>query len=137
LTTPENEARKEIDRLLDSAGWIVQNRAELNLHASRGVAVREFLVEGGAADYMLFVDQKAVGVIEAKPAGTTLSGVAEQAGKYAASLPASVPNVGIPLPYLYESTGAETYFRDDRDPHPRSRRVFTFQRRIVPACGRP
>jgi len=32
------------------------------------------------------------------------------------------------LQFLYESTGIETYFRDERDPHPRSRRIFAFHR---------
>jgi hypothetical protein len=84
--------------------------------------VREFPVEGGFADYMLFVDRKAVGVVEAKKVGTTLSGVAEQAGSYAAGLPQNVPHVGTDkLPFVYESTGVETFFRDERDPEPRSR----------------
>jgi len=128
LPTPEQQARIEIDQRLAEAGWIVQDRDQINLQAGRGVAIREFAVEGGAADYALFVDQKAVGIIEAKPAGTTLSGVAEQAAQYAAGFPSSIPNAGLPLPFLYESTGAETMFRDDRDPYPRSRRLFAFHR---------
>ena len=43
-------------------------------------------------------------------------------------LPPNIPHVTLPLPFLYESTGVETYFRDERDPQPRSRRVFTFHR---------
>ncbi|MCQ3936440.1 MAG: restriction endonuclease subunit R [Chloroflexi bacterium] len=100
----------------------------MNLYASRGVAVREFPLETGEADYLLFVDRKAVGVVEAKPEGVTLSGVAEQAAKYSVGLPANIPHVTLPLPFLYESTGVETFFRDERDPEPRSRRVFTFHR---------
>ncbi|HEC34367.1 MAG TPA: restriction endonuclease subunit R [Chloroflexi bacterium] len=69
-----------------------------------------------------------MGIIEAKPKGTTLSGVAEQAAVYAAGWPADLPHVTLPLPFQYESTGTETYFRDNRDPAPRSRRVFTFHR---------
>ncbi len=126
---PEELARKNIDGQLAQAGWFVQDRAQMNLYAGRGVAVREFPVEGGFADYMLFVDRKAVGVVEAKKVGTTLSGVAEQAGSYAAGLPGNVPHVGTDkLPFVYESTGVETFFRDERDPEPRSRRVFTFHR---------
>jgi type I restriction enzyme R subunit len=125
---PEEKARQEIDRLLTAAGWDVQDRSKLNLGASPGVAVREFSLTGGAADYLLIVDRKAVGVIEAKPAGTTLSGVAEQSGQYLASLPPGTPYAQLPLPFAYESTGIETYFRDERDPEPRSRRVFAFHR---------
>lgn len=63
----------------------------MNLYAGRGVAVREFPLQTGFADYLLFVDRKAVGVIEAKAEGVTLSGVAEQAGQYAVGLPANIP----------------------------------------------
>jgi len=129
MPTPEFLARQQIDQLLADSGWTIQDRAGMNLYASRGVAVREFPVEGGFADYMLFVDRRAVGVVEAKKVGTTLSGVAEQAGSYAAGLPQNVPHVGTDkLPFVYESTGVETFFRDERDPEPRSRRVFTFHR---------
>ena len=100
----------------------------MNLYAGRGVAVREFPLETGYADYLLFVDRKAVGVLEAKAEGIPLSAVAEQAGGYAVGLPANIPHVELPLPFLYESTGVETFFRDNRDPQPRSRRVFTFHR---------
>ncbi len=129
MPTPEFLARQQIDQLLTASGWTVQDRAGMNLYTARGVAVREFPVEGGFADYMLFVDRKAVGVVEAKKVGTTLSGVAEQAGSYAAGLPKNVPHIGTDkLPFVYESTGVETFFRDERDPEPRSRRVFTFHR---------
>ena len=68
---PEQQARVEIDKALDAAGWVIQDRAETNLTAGLGVAVREFkMADGhGFADYMLFVEGKAVGVLEAKPAG--------------------------------------------------------------------
>ncbi|RME76538.1 MAG: hypothetical protein D6784_05615 [Chloroflexi bacterium] len=128
MSTPEQQAREQIDRQLTACGWVVQDRAALNLYASRGVAVREFPLETGYADYLLFVDGRAVGVVEAKKAGTTLSGVAEQAARYTTGLPENIPHVTLPLPFQYESTGLETYFRDNRDPHPRSRRVFAFHR---------
>ncbi len=67
-------------------------------------------------------------MVEAKPEGVTLSGVADQAAKYSVGLPNNILHVTLPLPFLYESTGVETFFRDERDPEPRSRRVFTFHR---------
>lgn len=69
--SPEQEARTEIDRMLAEAGWLVQDVINVNLHASRGVAIREFPLERGFgfADYLLYVDGKAAGVIEAKKAG--------------------------------------------------------------------
>ena len=79
--TPEQQAREEIDKALVAAGWLIQDRAELNLTAGRGVAVREFPMASGHgfADYMLFVGGKAVGVLEAKPAGYPLTSVELQA----------------------------------------------------------
>src|SRR5512136_1917074 len=125
---PEGLARQNIDAQLLQAGWLVQDRLGMNLFASRGIAVREFPLDTGEADYLLFVDRKALGIVEAKPEGTTLSGVAEQAGQYAVGLPANIPHVTLPLPFQYESTGVETLFRDNRDPASRSRRVYTFHR---------
>ena len=99
----------------------------LDFTASRGVAIREFPLKAGFADYMLFVDRQAV-VVEAKKKGTPLSGVDTQSKKYLDGLPAHVQRVGTPLPFAYESTGVETVFRDIRDPDYRSRRVFSFHR---------
>jgi type I restriction enzyme, R subunit len=128
MTTPEARARQNIDAQLTACGWVLQHRAEMNLYAAQGVAVREFPLESGYADYLLFVDQKAAGVVEAKAEGTPLSVVAEQAARYSTGLPPNIPHVTFPLPFQYESTGVETLFRDNRDPQPRSRRVFTFHR---------
>ena len=125
---PEEKARQKIDRMLEAAGWTVQDVQELNLSASPGVAVREFPMENGVADYLLFADRMALGVVEAKPEGTTLSGVADQSGKYIAAIPENLPYVEGPLPFTYESTGVETFFRNLRDPEPRSRRVFSFHK---------
>src|SRR5437867_2032650 len=82
-------ARQQIDEVLSQAGWIVQNRDQTNLRAGPGVAVREFKLAAGHgyADYLLFVEGKAVGVVEAKPAGHTLIGVEIQVAKYAEGLP--------------------------------------------------
>ena len=126
---PEESARKKIDALLEKAGWLVQDNKDLNLGAGDGVAVREFPLKGaGFADYLLFVERHAVGVVEAKSEGTTLGGVSEQTEKYLHNLPENIPHVGDVLPFAYESTGVETYFRDLGDPFCRSRRVFAFHK---------
>ncbi|MDX1417927.1 MAG: DEAD/DEAH box helicase family protein, partial [Candidatus Promineifilaceae bacterium] len=128
--TPEQRARKAIDEILKVAGWAVQDREEMNLFdaAQRGVAVREAHLQTGYADYLLFVDGRALGVIEAKKVGTPLSGVEAQSGRYAAGL--RPPMQGWlpdqPLPFRYESTGIETYFTNTLDPEPRARSVFAF-----------
>lgn len=124
---PEEKARRKIDRLLEDAGWAVQDRDNFDPRASRGIAVREFPLDTGSADYLLFVDRRAVGVIEAKSEGTTLSGVSDQSQKYLDGIPARLLQ-GRPAAFAYETTGTETYFRDVRDPHPRSRRIFSFHR---------
>ncbi|MBN1971036.1 MAG: DEAD/DEAH box helicase family protein [Candidatus Delongbacteria bacterium] len=126
--TPEQQARKNIDDLLEKAGWIIQDRDQLNLGVGIGVVIREYPLKAGPADYLLFVNRKAVGVIEAKAEGTTLLGVAEQSQKYSTGVPESLPFVQEPLPFNYESTGIETFFRDLRDPEPKSRRVFAFHK---------
>jgi len=125
---PEQEARQRIDELLKAAGWHVQDLKDLNLGDTLGVAVREYPLRSGPTDYLLFVDRNAIGVVEAKPVGTTLSGVAEQTFAYLSSIPDNVPHYQLPLPFAYETTGIETYFRDLRDPGSRSRRVFAFHK---------
>jgi len=125
---PEEEARQKIDFLLTRAGWVIQDYHKINLGEALGIAVREFPLMTGEADYMLFLDRKAVGAIEAKPEGTTLSGVAEQSEKYLAGFPKGLNAFQNPLPFAYESTGVETFFRDIRDPDPRSRRIFAFHK---------
>ena len=128
MSTPEQQARTEIDRLLQAAGWAVQSLDGVNLHAARGVAIREFPLEAGYgfADYLLYVDGKACGVVEAKKQGATLTGVEIQSARYAQGLPASLPAWQRPLPFLYESTGIETHFTQGLDPAPRARNVFAF-----------
>ncbi len=90
--------------------------------------MREFPLKTGFADYLLFVDRRAIGAIEAKPEGTTLTGVEAQAEKYSVGLSATQPAWHSPLPFLYESTGVETFFTNGLDPEPRSRRTFAFHR---------
>ena len=56
--TPEVEARQRIDKDLIQAGWIIQNKNQLNLYAGLGIAVREYPTDSGPADYILFIDKK-------------------------------------------------------------------------------
>jgi type I restriction enzyme, R subunit len=128
--TPEARARQSIDALLAAAGWAVQDVKDVNLHAALGVAIREFPLNAGHgfADYLLYIDGKACGVIEAKKEGATLSGVELQSSRYAQGLPASLPAWSRPLPFVWESTGVETHFTNGLDPAPRARSVFAFFR---------
>ncbi len=124
----EQEARRKIDRQLGQCGWLVQAYRSMDLSAGPGVAVREFPLTTGLADYLLYVDRRVLGVIEAKPEGRTLTGVETQSAKYTRGLPANLPHYRLPLPFAYESTGAVTQFTNALDPHPRSREVFSFHR---------
>ena len=128
--TPEAKSRQTIDALLEQAGWHVCDMADANIHAARGVALREFPLNTGYgfADYLLYIDGRAAGVIEAKKAGSTLTGVEVQSARYAKGLPESLPAWLRPLPFSYESTGIETHFTQGLDPHPRARSVFAFHR---------
>ncbi len=118
MPTPEDKAREKIDVVLEKAGWKVQDAKQANLSASRGVALRNFTLAGGYgfADYLLYIDGKAVGVIEAKKEGVTLTGVEIQAAKYSEGLPPHLPATIRPLPFLYQSTGVETRFTNGLDP---------------------
>ncbi len=127
---PEDIAREQIDRMLVSAGWAVQDAKAVNLYAKQGVAIREFELKPGygTADYLLYVDGQAAGVIEAKKAGSTLTGVEIQSAKYSKGLPDSLPAWTRPLPFCYQSTGIETRFTNGFDPEPCSRQVFYFHK---------
>ena len=126
---PEQLARDTIDQLLAQAGWVVQSAKKIDFNAGAGQAVREYQTDVGPADYVLFVDKKAVGVIEAKRAeeGQHLTAHEAQTEGYAAAKLKWVNNKE-PLPFLYESTGIINRFTDARDPRPRSREVFNFHR---------
>jgi type I restriction enzyme R subunit len=125
---PEQIARDNIDKMLQGAGWLVQSKSKINLAANKGVAVREYQTDVGPADYVLFVDRKPVGVIEAKreEEGHRLTVVEEQSTEYAKAKLKYLNND--PLPFVYESTGVITRFTDYRDPKPRGRTVFSFHK---------
>jgi type I restriction enzyme R subunit len=93
--TPEQLARRTIDDLLSAAGWQVQDRKQADIFAARGVAIREFPLKSGFgfADYMLYIDGAAAGVVEAKKEGITLTGVELQTTKYG-SIAESVGGIG-------------------------------------------
>jgi type I restriction enzyme R subunit len=120
---PEQRARRRIDAGLQAAGWAVQSRDEINLSAARGVAIREFKMAPGYgyADYLLFVDGRSVGALEAKKEGFALTGVEPQLRTYSDGLPRELTAPHRPLPFLYLSTGVETRFVNMFDPRPRTR----------------
>ena len=126
---PEQRARDKIDTQLAAAGWVVQPKNRIEFSAGLGVAVREYQTSVGPADYILFVEGKPVGVIEAKPetAGHHITVVESQTEGYANAQLKWV-KASEPLRFLYEATGVITRFTDACDPKPRSREVFSFHR---------
>ena len=126
--SPEQIARDNIDKQLHAAGWAVQDKDKIDWNAGIGIAIREYQTDAGSADYVLFVERKPVGILEAKKEeeGYRLTIHERQAEYYAKSKLKYLNND--PLPFVYESTGIVTRFTDYRDPHPRSRPVFTFHR---------
>src|SRR3989339_965731 len=131
INNPEDKARHDlINPTLEKSGWKVQHFKTANIYATKGVAV-EFFQMGksvGEADYVLFVDGKACGIIEAKKEGMTLIGKEPQSNRYAQGFPEDFQCVEMPLPFVYESTGTETRFTNLWDPKPRSREIFSFHR---------
>ena len=80
---PEEIARVKIDKQLNGAGWNIVSRDEyVPLDTT---AVKEALMQGNTeSDYLLFIDNKAIAVIEAKREDNPLgSDVADQAEGYA------------------------------------------------------
>lgn len=99
--TPEQFARDRIDERLRASGWHVQSKDELDFNAGLGIAAREYQTDIGPADYVLFVDRQALGVVEAKPDkwGVHLTSVEEQSAGYANARLKWVTNAE-PLPFL-------------------------------------
>ena len=125
---PEQLARDKIDSLLEQAGWKVQSKSKIDFSAGIGVAVREYQTDAGPADYVLFVNRKPVGIIEAKRENeaVNITVVEEQSVRYANAKLKYLNNE--PLIYIYETTGSLTHFTDYSDPKPRYRTVFAFHK---------
>jgi type I restriction enzyme R subunit len=132
---PEERARFLIDEQLTRASWFVCDRRDIDLINHQGVAVREVVmnIEHGRVDYLLYVKREIVGVIEAKPIGTTLAGVQWQSAMYAEGLPEAYREMAVlkygRLPFIYEASGSETQFTNGFDPYPRARKIFN-----IPSC---
>ncbi len=127
--TPEQKARLTIDKNLISSGFTLQSMSEFNPTASLGVVVREFQTNSGPVDYLIFIDKKPVGVIEAKATdkGQNLTTVAEQSKRYAESglkFMKTMPAIR----FAYEATDVMINFIDYFDEKARSRQVFSFHK---------
>jgi type I restriction enzyme R subunit len=125
---PEQIARDNIDRQLAACGWLIQDMSSINLHTGIGIAVKEYLTDVGPADYVLFVEGKPCGVVEAKKEqeGHKLNVHETQSENYAYAKLKHLNND--PLPFVYISTGEITRFTDFTDPKPKARELFSFHR---------
>ena len=139
----EKDARAIIDQRLQEAGWLVQDYGAMDVRAGVGVAVWEFplnihefsLLTGqrkGFADYLLVVHGEALGVLEAKREGVTLSSVGEQSALYQGGLPTGSGRgprfLRTLLPFSYEATNNEIQFKNGLEPNAKSREVQFFHR---------
>lgn len=128
----EQRARVLIDQQLRAAGWHVCDLAQIDLIHHPNCAVREVIMKRGSGrvDYLIYGDRRIIGVIEAKPEGTTLSGVEWQSAMYANGLSAQqqlqAVTVEDRLPFVFEASGSETHFTNGYDPQPRARKIFNF-----------
>ena len=114
---PEEKARIKIDQWFYDAGWEVVNRDQYT-PTSTAVAIREGLLKGNLeADYFLFINGKAVGVLEAKREEVDVSSgiVSDQVVTYAKNIPQYYQAYQRPLPLLYKSNGKIVLFKDYRD----------------------
>jgi len=147
LTLPEivalrkREVIQRIEHFLRAAGWVIQPAVDLDARSSLGIAVRSLTLSRGhgAIDYLLFVDQKAAGVIEVidtlhetEPAEENspqiFIGWAALSEKVRLGLPFSFPVYIRPLPFFYQCRGTQIAFRNGFDPSPRARNLFAFHK---------
>jgi type I restriction enzyme R subunit len=124
---PEDEARKKIDQQLRDAGWVIYSYPYFDPSAGTGVAVREYPTEQGPADYLLMVDEKPVGILEAKSAekGDKLMAAEGQAEGYARARLHYTTRQDV-LPYVYVTNGEVIRFSNLQDSKPRFREIFHF-----------
>ena len=125
--TPEEKARQKIDRWFAEAGWKVINREDYEPTCT-AVAIREGLLKGNLeADYFLFINGKAVGVLEAKreDIDALSDKVCEQAVLYAKSVPHIYQAYQKPLPFIFTSNGKVLFFCDFREQEHSFRQIMT------------
>ena len=115
--TPEEKARIKIDQMFEDAGWKVVDR-DFYSPTLTAVAIRDGLLEGNKeADYFLFINGIAVGILEAKrkEVDVASNNVSEQAAIYVRGVPNYYKAYSRPLPIIYQSNGEKTFFRDFRN----------------------
>jgi type I restriction enzyme R subunit len=111
--------KKRIDPKLDAAGW--------RMGAKGARRTEEEETANGPADYALWLDDRVVGVVEAKRPTVGPQNVLTQAERYARGIKGGPYNFGgLRCPFLYSTNGEVIWFHDVRHPLNRSRRVSAF-----------
>jgi type I site-specific restriction endonuclease len=133
-------ARVLIDQQFVRAGWLVRSARTSTFSPGRASPSKtvHMKTDHNRVDYLVYVNKKVVGVIEAKPMGTPLAGAHWQSAVYANGLPSEVRLAAETkdgrLPFVFEASGTKTYFTKGIDPEPRARKVFNFQKPYVNGC---
>ena len=110
---PEERARKKIDKQLIDAGWDIVSRNEYVPKSTS--AVKEALMKGNKeSDYLLFVDDKAIAVVEAKKEDDSLGPEVEKQAEDYARTPQNWYGLwykGL-IPLVYMANGRKIYFKN-------------------------
>lgn len=110
---PEEKARIKIDKQLTDAGWDIVARDEyIPFNAS---AVKEALMQGNKeSDYLLFVDDKAIAVVEAKAEDNSLGDIVAQQAEWYSKNPQGWVGLWFPnqIPFVYLANGNKIYFKN-------------------------
>ena len=111
--TPEEKARVKIDKQLNNAGWEIVSRQEyVPNYAS---AVKEGLMQGNKeSDYLLFIDDKAIAVVEAKAESNSLGEIVAQQAEWYSTHPQSWVGMWFEnqIPLVYLANGNKIYFKN-------------------------
>ena len=120
--TPEQKARQKIDQQLDQCGWMVQDDPDMDISAGLGVAVREFPLTTGLADYLLYVDRQGRRGHRSQARGSYPHRRRNPVGQVHGRPAPNLPHYRLPLPFAYETTGTVTQFTNALDPIPEAGR---------------
>jgi len=130
MSEPTSQIHQKIESMLHRSGWCVQMFSAVDQGSVTTLAIRDFPLAHayGLIDYLLFIEGKAVGLIEVKNDGSPLFGIPVQSEKYRRGLPFSLRLYTRPLPFLYQTNGNESFFTNGFDPEPTPRRLHGFHR---------
>ena len=110
---PEEKARVKIDKQLRNAGWDIVARDEYVPNSTS--AIKEALMVGNTeSDYLLFIDGKAIAVVEAKREDNPLGDEVKAQAEGYATTPQSWYGLWFQklIPLVYLANGNKIYFKN-------------------------